>query len=238
MQFLAESAVPEAISGDPSDVAVALEVAGALWGKGDREEALRWLRRAIDAASEAGEGPRAAALAHAAGMIEATLGARGEAVTRPEMSPPYSTPPPPPSPDATAPFPSLIASGAVLPASVFPPASAVPPASVFPPASAVSPASAVQPASAVPPPSAVPPASAVQPTSAVPAAGIVSPTPVIPPQREDRIRVSVKTSVRDPQLLLLRLLPAGQRPPTGTREGFLVLAAPEAERSHTNGGSR
>ena len=73
MQFLTESAVPEAVSGDPSDVAVALEVAGALWGKGDKEEALRWLKRAIDAASEAGEGPRAAALTLAAGEIEATL---------------------------------------------------------------------------------------------------------------------------------------------------------------------
>lgn len=41
---------------------------------------------------------------------------------------------------------------------------------------------------------------------------------------DTRLRVSVKTSVRDPNLLLLRPLPEGQSPPVGTREGFLVLA--------------
>ena len=51
------------------------------------------------------------------------------------------------------------------------------------------------------------------------------------------IRVSVKASARDPDLLLLRPLTDGQPPPEGTREGFLVLAEPEgAVRGQSNGG--
>jgi hypothetical protein len=41
---------------------------------------------------------------------------------------------------------------------------------------------------------------------------------------ETRVRVSVKFSVRDPQLVLARPLAPGQAPPPGTREAFLVLA--------------
>jgi hypothetical protein len=36
-----------------------------------------------------------------------------------------------------------------------------------------------------------------------------------------RVRVSVKSSVRDPNLLLVRLLPDGQIAPPGTQEAFL-----------------
>jgi hypothetical protein len=43
-----------------------------------------------------------------------------------------------------------------------------------------------------------------------------------PPQ--PRVRVSVRTSVRDPSLFVVRPLAAGQSPPPGAREGFLVLA--------------
>ena len=162
MQFSAECTVPEAVTGDPSDVAVALEVAGALWEKGDREEAIRWLKRAVEAAGHAGDTARAAGLAQAAGHIEAALGRRDEE--------------------------------AMQPATV----------------------SAPQPDSG--PPS---PAASVR---------------TVPARADERIRVSVKTSVRDPQLLLLRPLPEGQRAPTGTREGFLVLAETEpGERSHANG---
>ncbi|HXN32428.1 MAG TPA: hypothetical protein VN894_11220 [Polyangiaceae bacterium] len=138
MQLSDECAVPAAATGDSSDVAVALEVAGALWEKGDKGEAIRWLKRAIDAAHQAGDTGRAAGLARAAGDLEATLDSRNGGG----------------------------ASG-----------------------------------------------------------------------HEVRLRVSVKTSVRDPNLLLLRPLPEGEKPPTGTREGFLVLAETEANgRSHANGG--
>lgn len=39
-----------------------------------------------------------------------------------------------------------------------------------------------------------------------------------------RLRVSVRTSVRDPTLLVVRVLPEGQPPPPGTREAFLLMA--------------
>jgi hypothetical protein len=36
--------------------------------------------------------------------------------------------------------------------------------------------------------------------------------------------VSVKTSVRDPSLLVVRVLPDGQAAPAGTHEAFLTLS--------------
>jgi hypothetical protein len=139
MMLSEERAFPTAVTGDSSDVAVALEVAGALWEKGDKQEAVRWLKRAIDAARQAGDAARAAALASAATDLEAALESH---------------------------------------------------------------------------------------------AGRSS-------GRDGRLRVSVKTSVRDPSLLLLRPLPEGQQAPTGTREGFLVLAETDTNgRSHANGDAK
>jgi hypothetical protein len=167
--------VPASLAGDSSDVAVALEVAGALWDKGDSEEAIRWLKRAAEAADQGGDASRGAILARAAGDLEAALeGARQTATG----SPPGALPTP------TAPS----MSSASLPNAARGDEGHLPGA-----------------------------------------AG--APTP------DARIRVSVKTSARDPDLLLLRPLPAGQAPPVGTREGFLVLAEPQVDvRSHSNGG--
>jgi hypothetical protein len=52
-----------------------------------------------------------------------------------------------------------------------------------------------------------------------------------------RIRVSVKTSVRDPNLLVVRPLAEGRPLPPGTREGTLVLSEEQTEdaRNHANG---
>ena len=47
-------------------------------------------------------------------------------------------------------------------------------------------------------------------------------SPFVPGQ-ETRIRVSVKLSVRDPNLVLARPLREGEAAPPGTREAFLVL---------------
>jgi hypothetical protein len=44
-----------------------------------------------------------------------------------------------------------------------------------------------------------------------------------------RLRVSVKVSVRDPNLLVVRPLPDGQPLPPGTREAMLVLADTEGD---------
>jgi hypothetical protein len=42
--------------------------------------------------------------------------------------------------------------------------------------------------------------------------------------------VSVKVSVRDPNLLLVRLLPDGKAPPPGTRSAFLLLTESDTDR--------
>jgi hypothetical protein len=44
----------------------------------------------------------------------------------------------------------------------------------------------------------------------------------LPPLSSGRVRVSVKSSVRDPNLLLVRLLADGQSAPPGTQEAFLT----------------
>jgi hypothetical protein len=51
------------------------------------------------------------------------------------------------------------------------------------------------------------------------------------------IRVSVKASSRDPDLLVVRPLPDGRPLPPGTREGTLVLAEDDAEVHGAKNGS-
>jgi hypothetical protein len=55
---------------DSDDVELALETAGALWNKGDRPEALRWLRRAAEAAEQSGDDRRALELARRAAELD------------------------------------------------------------------------------------------------------------------------------------------------------------------------
>jgi hypothetical protein len=49
------------------------------------------------------------------------------------------------------------------------------------------------------------------------------PPPTAPPESPARVRVSIKTSVRDPTLLVVRRLDEGKPLPAGTREGWLVI---------------
>src|SRR6185436_17287676 len=84
--------VPVALSSDPEDVTVALEAAATLWDNGDQKEALRWLGRAAEAASAAGDDLRAVAIQSAAADLRdlAGTGAQASGGTRSQ------TPPPPP----------------------------------------------------------------------------------------------------------------------------------------------
>jgi hypothetical protein len=125
--------VPASVTSDASDVADALDVAGALWEKGNKEESIRWLKRAAEAAVQSGDASRAASLAKATGDLEGALEGRPDTEVK----------------------------GALV--------------------------------------------------AVVPSGG-------------GRMRVSVKVSVRDPSLFLLRPLADGASPPAGTREGFLTLA--------------
>jgi hypothetical protein len=56
---------PASEPNDSDDVALALETAEALWNKGDPSEAVRWLRRAAEAAGDSGDDLRAVVLAKA-----------------------------------------------------------------------------------------------------------------------------------------------------------------------------
>ena len=59
--------------------------------------------------------------------------------------------------------------------------------------------------------------------ASAPIAPTLPPPRVAPAPGLERLRVSVRTSVRDPTLLVVRLLPEGAAPPAGTREALLVL---------------
>lgn len=64
---------PTPLTGDPNDVASALEAGGAEWGRGDRREAVRWVHRAADAAEAAGDDRRAVGLARVAADLMSSL---------------------------------------------------------------------------------------------------------------------------------------------------------------------
>jgi hypothetical protein len=163
--------VPAPVAEDATDVSTALDVAGALWEKGDRAEAVRWLYRAAEAATATGNGERASDLAESAHALQAVTEGRSVA-----------TPTVPPPPEA------LLSS--IRPTSS---ASAQEP---WPESSERALAPAAVPADAV-------------------AGGFAS--------LDGRMRVSVKTSVRDPRLFVVRPLAEGEAAPAGTLEGFLSV---------------
>jgi hypothetical protein len=153
--------VPASWPTDSETVKTALEVAAASWERGDSVAAIRWLRRAAEAADADGNIARMAALARAAAELEQRRPADSE--TR---------------------------------------------------------AKAPQPPASIPPPSASRPT--LKPTS-LPRSS--TPAPKSPsPSPPARVRVSVRTSVRDPMLLVVRPLAEGRPLPEGTREAFLVTA--------------
>jgi hypothetical protein len=77
---------------DPEDVAWTLQTAGTMWARGEIQEAVRWLRRAAEAAGENGNDLRAVDLARAAADLTGTL----------DSAPAHSPPPLPQSPDQTS----------------------------------------------------------------------------------------------------------------------------------------
>ena len=77
-------AIPKVRDDDPEDVSWALSTAATQFARGDRAEAVKWLRRAAEAASEADHDSRALELAKAAADLMA------------------APPPPPPKPPAPA----------------------------------------------------------------------------------------------------------------------------------------
>ncbi len=88
---MSQMSIPVSEPGDSDDVTLALETAEALWNKGDPNEALRWLRRAAEAAGHSGDDMRAVELAKAVADLNAAT---------PEPSAPRQVRPPPLPPEA------------------------------------------------------------------------------------------------------------------------------------------
>lgn len=86
--------------GDPEDVTWNLQTAGTMWNRGDAHEAIRWLRRAAEAAGNSGADLRAVTLARAAADLTSALD------IPPSIPPPAPAPEAPAAPPAAAPEPS------------------------------------------------------------------------------------------------------------------------------------
>lgn len=98
---MTEHEFPQAKPDDADDVSLALETASALWKKDSRDEALRWLRKAADAAEQAGDDARALALARAGADLRSAV--QGTAVSASGVPDPVEvagTSPSVPSPSA------------------------------------------------------------------------------------------------------------------------------------------
>jgi hypothetical protein len=85
----APTPIPRVNKDDAEDVSWALQTADTMWGRGDHADAVKWLRRAAEAASEAEADDRALELAKAAADLATQLGPI-------QTSPPPPPPPPPP----------------------------------------------------------------------------------------------------------------------------------------------
>jgi hypothetical protein len=245
------AALPTPEPDEPSDVTVAIEAARALWENGDREEALRWFSRAAEAAEQGGNDRRALELARAVADLKDGLAASAvppAAPAAPASSPAApSAPVPPPLPTAAAPGPPPASTAPKFVTRPPPPPSARKSVAPTPPsmrprspeATTAKSFSGPETADAAKAPEPMPPAPAAPAVKSVaPAVKSVAPVvkpvaPVVKPvaaeTRSDgvdaeRIRVSVKSSARDPNLLLVRILGAGQSVPSGCHEAFLSPA--------------
>jgi len=207
---------PTVAASDPSDVAVAIETANALWRRGEPQESLRWLRRAAESAEAEGDDMRALSLARAAADMMEEM--------RPSAPPPASQ-----RPAAAA---RSTASAAPAPRSAAPP-----PRSVTPAPRSVAPA---PPSSASPARASVPPAPKLEPWRP-PAEAATPPAPAVVDKATGvvalegkaaaaavraAVRVSVEPSGKGARTLLVRVLGEGEALPAGATEALLVPTSP------------
>ncbi len=152
--------IPTPKPNDPEDVSWALSTAEAMWGRGDHAEAIKWIRRGAEAASEAEADDRALELAKAAADLASMIVRMSQPDPSSSSGRPQLPHPGQNSPSSRAPPPGA---GSVIPVSPAPVTTrSVPPPSVVPPRG-VSPS--VMPGR---PASAAPPATAASPTDKSP----------------------------------------------------------------------
>ena len=96
--------IPAPLATDAEDVCVALEVAQTQWTRGDPNEALKWLRRAADAAFEANDDKRGIALSKLAAELtaEVRLTRRSKATPAHQAQPTHAQPSAPQAPPLAA----------------------------------------------------------------------------------------------------------------------------------------
>ena len=103
---MTEHNFPQPEAGDADEVVLALSTGGSLWASGDKMEAIRWLRKAQEAADAAGNDMRSLSLARAAAdladlaetpqVVEEATGVEG-APTSGDTKPQLTKPPMPPA---------------------------------------------------------------------------------------------------------------------------------------------
>jgi hypothetical protein len=235
---------------DADDVVLALETANALWRRGDSREAIRWLRRAAEAAEETGNDMRALSLARTAAELTGDL--ENSASAPASGFPPASAPrasKPPAQPASVKPAPTA---KAVPKAQSVPPAAAEPPrparSSTPPPSGPSSPAS-----SPLPPSAAMEMLSrraAAQPSSPGRSSGgerakdamahlaalasLDASTGATPRTRRNlgpyqTLRVSVEPSKDDRKSLYVRVLNQSEEAPPTAHEAMLVSMRPNID---------
>jgi hypothetical protein len=118
-----QAPIPPARKDDSEDVAWALSTAEAMYARGDRGDALKWLRRAAESASEAQADDRALELFKAAADL-ATLVGPSPSAPPPPLVRPSAAPPPP---VLTPPPVSIPTTPSQLPPTVVPSPSRPPP---------------------------------------------------------------------------------------------------------------
>ena len=222
-------AFPAAEPDDSEDVTWTLQTAGTMWARGDTHEAVRWLRRAAEAAGDSGNDMRAVALAQAAADLTTDL-QLPPSILPPVVAPmqPVSRPdnaPITPMDDADTAHDYTIPDGPSLPARPMPPGRRPPP----PPPSRSSPSAAPPPpsrsspsATPSPPPARSSPARSA-PSASSPARSSPSTAPGAMAYRpRQALRVAVMPSPDDKTLLLVRPLTDDEAPPDGAHEALLT----------------
>jgi hypothetical protein len=214
-----EAPIPTPRLDDDEDVHWALSTASALWGRGERTEALKWLRRAAEQASDVNADVRALELFKAAAEVANRVSSAPPAAPTPTPPAPARKPGPPPAPPPRA--------GSVYPP---PPIGSAPPPPPPPPAAqAAAPPQAPRPGSIPAPPPrptapSVPPAP--QPPRAAPPARptpAAAPVPARPPAVAVPSRAVAITAVNTP--------PAPQAMTPKRRRSFTGEARSSVERA-------
>ncbi len=99
-------AIPNTKDTDPEDVVWGLQTAEALWKRGERIDAIVWLRRAAQAAGDAADDDRALELARAAAELSDWMATEPEPGTEPppamDAATPSASPPPVSTPPSAA----------------------------------------------------------------------------------------------------------------------------------------